>query len=151
MSGSNQEKHNDMCLHVNMSNQCSQQCVTMSTCSFVVKKLRRGVLRRAMDRPTWSSSTIQELISTLVAIVFELAARFGVTGLESAVPSTAAPASTDVESPPVAPPVVNQGGKGHRGHRVPFRCEFCCSVCGVPCSRNKPYHNNHRCYQHRNC
>ena len=104
-----------------------------------------------MDKTSWSASTIQELIASLVAIVFELAARFGVTGLESSSSSAAAASTGDCEAPSSAPLAGNQGGKGHRGHRVPFQCEFCCSVCGVPCSRNKPYHNNHRCYQHRNC
>ena len=41
-SGSNQEKHNDMCLHVNMSNQCSQQCVTIVNMFFCCEKNAQG-------------------------------------------------------------------------------------------------------------
>ena len=112
------------------------------TCLFH-KKLRRGELR-AMERSSWSTLTIQELIVALVGIVFEIAARFGITGLEqpsnqgsSVAGSQTSPATEQIDPPEAA------------GLEVPFRCTFCCSVCEGPCTRNKPYHNHHRCYRHR--
>ena len=48
----------------------------------------------------------------------------------------------------------SRGSAGQRGRDIgpvaPFQCGFQCHFCGNECSRNKAFHQHHRCRTHRN-
>ncbi len=105
-----------------------------------------------MDSPAIRVATLNQLICTLLAIVFELARR-----LRIEIPSGPLP-HFDIESPrdrgapstgsfeflhPEPPP------RAAQTLLDPPRCEFHCRWCEEACSRIAGQHKYHSCWEHR--
>ena len=109
-----------------------------------------------MDAAWASSLSVDELLRTLLVTILELCRRFQpiLTAAELATgssnsrdaaspqPATVTSNSRDAASPDPDPEMQRPSANGCCGEL----CRYCCT----PCERNKPGHQNHSCYFHRN-
>ena len=83
-----------------------------------------------MDAASISSYSLAQLVYFLWLIARELCNRFG-----APIENTPAGASSGVQPPPVL--------------ETPFQCAFHCKYCRKRCTRRKPGHSGHSCFEHK--
>ena len=110
-------------------------------------------LHFAMDAHAIHISTLNQLLTTLLAIVLELARRFRVELVHHPVPTFGSPSARRSSSSAGSFEFLHPDPEAAEAPEAPLltppRCEYHCRWCTEPCSRLPGRHKHHSCWEHR--